>query len=342
MMASAYSNEYSGPGDLAVKATSLSKFYPPATRAVDDITFSVGEGEIFGLLGPNGAGKTTTMKMITTLSKPSSGTLDVFGVDVTRSSELVRSMLGYVPQSVSVDIELSAYENLLIFSKLFYVSKSERKVRIRDALQYMGLESRANDQVKHYSGGMMRRLEIAQTLVNRPRILFLDEPTIGLDPNSRRSVWESILGLRERYKTTIFITTHDMSEAEILCDRIAIMDSGKIAACGSPESLKKSVGGDVVTMILNSSAQPATFPTDLASISRVDGNTVDLVTSNGNEAVPRLVDLLEKQGFEIESVGIKRPGLDDVFIKYTKHRLEEADMDSNARSARRAFARHAE
>jgi ABC-2 type transport system ATP-binding protein len=326
---------------LAIEAKSLTKVYPPSTRAVDSVTFHVYEGEIFGLLGPNGAGKTTTIKMITTLTRPTSGDLLVFGVSVKDDPERVRSMLGYVPQSVSVDANLSAYENLLIFSKLFFVSRKDRKARIREALDYMGLGDRADELVKNYSGGMMRRLEIAQTLVNRPRMLFLDEPSIGLDPNSRRDVWRSVLQLREQYDTTIFITTHDMAEADALCDRLAIMDEGRIAASGTPQSLKRSVGGDVLTVVMSEAADPPPIPPDLGMLSYRDGKTLEIIAENGDEAVPKVVGLMNSHGVGIDSISTRRPGLDDAFMKYTKRKLNEVQAASDARSARRSFTRHA-
>jgi ABC-2 type transport system ATP-binding protein len=333
------SNQHRGPGSWAVTASNLTKVYSSTIRAVDDVTFSVGEGEIFGLLGPNGAGKTTVIKMIATLAKPTSGSAKVFGVDVRESQEEVRSMLGYVPQNISADLDLSAYENLLIYSKLFHVGRSERKTRIQDALVYMGLDSRAHDVVKHFSGGMVRRLEIAQTLVNRPRILFLDEPTIGLDPNSKRSVWESVIQLKNQYKTTVFITTHDMVEAETLCDRIAIMDVGKIMVSGSPESLKKSVGGETVSAVLSAPVELSAVPADLGFVTKGAGNTLELLTSNSDEAVPKLVDLVESQGVKILSVSIRKPDLGDVFVRYTNHRLPE-EYSTDVRSTRRAFVEH--
>ena len=198
----------------AIETENLTKIYQGDIRAVDDVTLSVQPGEIFGLLGPNGAGKTTIIKMIVTLAHYTSGKLRVFGIDASKSPETVRDMLGYVPQSISVDTDLTGYENLLIFSKLSYVDKKERSGRIKNALEYMGLTDRAKDLVKHYSGGMMRRLEISQALVNRPKILLLDEPSIGLDPASKMHVWESIKQLKEKFGTTIVITTHDMSEAD--------------------------------------------------------------------------------------------------------------------------------
>src|SRR5918911_553787 len=238
----------------ALEVSNLTKAYRDGKiRAVDGISFFVRTGEIFGLLGPNGAGKTTTIKMIVTLTKATSGRLEVFGVDVSKSPEMVRSMLGYVPQSISVDADLTAYESLLIFSKLSYVNKKEREERIHAALKQMDLEKRSNEIVKHFSGGMMRRLEIAQALVNRPRLLLLDEPSIGLDPASKRQVWKNVKQLRQDYGTTILITTHDMAEADALCDRLAIMSAGKIAVLGNPAELKKTViGGDIVTVTLAS------------------------------------------------------------------------------------------
>ena len=195
-------------------------------------------------------------------------------------------MLGYVPQSISVDTDLTGYENLLIFSKLSYVDKKERNSRIKDALEYMSLTDRAKDLVKHYSGGMMRRLEIAQALVNRPKILLLDEPSIGLDPTSKMHVWESIKQLKEKFGTTVLITTHDMSEADELCDRIAIMSDGKIVALGSPTELKKSVGGDIVTVNLTLVPPNITFPKEIGTIMHSDEKSIQILAENGEAAIP--------------------------------------------------------
>jgi ABC-2 type transport system ATP-binding protein len=324
---------------IAIEAEGLTKLYPPGIRAVDGISFSVRNGEVFGLLGPNGAGKTTTIKMITTLSRPTSGTLRVFGEDVKRSPEKVRAMLGYVPQNISVDADLTGFENLLIFSKLFYVGREDRRERIKDALQYMGLAERADELVKHYSGGMMRRLEIAQALVNRPRILFLDEPSIGLDPFSKRQLWSSVKQLNSEFGTTIVITTHDMEEADELCERIAIMDAGKIAIMDSPEALKESVGGDVVTVEL---AQPGSveLPAELGKVVSRDPTSFQLMVKNGNDAIPRIIEFLSRSGVRTESVSTARPNLDDVFLKYTQKRLDSGSF-KDARAARRSFVRHA-
>jgi ABC-2 type transport system ATP-binding protein len=323
----------------AIEVNSLTKVYPNGTRAVDDISFSVEEGEIFGLLGPNGAGKTTTIKMITTLARPTAGSVRVFGIDAQRAPQEVRQMLGFVPQAISVDGDLTGYENLLIFAKLFFVDREERRKRILDALEYFGLADRANELVKNYSGGMMRRLEIAQALVNRPRILFLDEPSIGLDPYSKRQVIEQIQELNREFGTTILVTTHDMAEADILCDRLAIMNLGKIAVSGAPSDLKRSVGGDVLTVKVKGEAV-ASLPIGLGSVISSEQGTIKILTEDGETAIPRLTEYFEKGGAVVESVSLSRPTLDDVFMKYAKGGLQEVGTFREARSARRSITRH--
>jgi len=317
----------------------LTKVYAGGTRAVDDVSFEVKEGEIFGLLGPNGAGKTTTIKMITTISRPTAGTIRVFGVDALGSPETVRRMLGFVPQAISVDGDLTGYENLLIFAKLFYVDREQRDIRIHEALELFGLADRANDLVKHYSGGMMRRLEIAQALVNRPKLLFLDEPSIGLDPYSRLQVIDHIRQLNRNFGTTILLTTHDMAEADELCDRLAIMSMGKIATSGAPKELKRSVGGDVLT-VAASGKLPDSIPPELGSVASSDQGTMKILTLDGEKAIPRITDYLEGLGAVVESVSLSRPTLDDVFMKYAKGSLQQVDTYRDARSARRSATRH--
>lgn len=219
-----------------------------AFTAVDGIDLEVRSGEVFGLLGPNGAGKTTTIKMLVTLLPPSAGHAWVGGFDVERQSDNVRRLLGYVPQALSADGNLTGKQNLEVFAKLYDVPRTERRDRIDDALHFMGLSESAGKMVSTYSGGMIRRLEIAQTLIHRPRLLFLDEPTIGLDPVARRAVWEHLTTLREQYGTTLFVTTHYMEEAEELCTRIAIMNRGKIVALGVPGALIDAVGAHDATL----------------------------------------------------------------------------------------------
>ncbi|HEY9151842.1 MAG TPA: ATP-binding cassette domain-containing protein [Anaerolineales bacterium] len=216
--------------------------------AVDSFTLSVAEGEIFGLLGPNGAGKTTTLKMLTTLLPPTSGEAKIAGRDVIHQARDVRRVIGYVPQLLSADGTLSGFENLDVFAKLYDIPRGEREKRIADSLEFMGLADSANKLVRDYSGGMIRRLEVAQSFLHHPRVLFLDEPTTGLDPTARRVVWEHVERLRDDYGTTILLTTHLMEEADQLCNRVAIMHLGKVAAIGTPAELKASIGGKGTTL----------------------------------------------------------------------------------------------
>jgi ABC-2 type transport system ATP-binding protein len=216
--------------------------------AVDHLSVSVGEGEIFGLIGPNGAGKTTTIKMLTTLLPPTSGTAEVAGFDIVRRPAMVRRSIGYVPQLISADAQVTGYENLWVFARLYLIPRAERSARIREALEFMGLSAVGDELVRNYSGGMIRRLEIAQALMHRPRILFLDEPTVGLDPLARDAVWEQIERLSERFRTSIVLTTHYMEEADRLCARVAVMHRGKIVAIGKPSELKASLGRPEATL----------------------------------------------------------------------------------------------
>lgn len=223
-----------------VETFGLTKRFGDLT-AVDGFTFSVQDGEVFGLLGPNGAGKTTVIKILTTLLPPTSGSAIVSGFDVTSHATQVRRVIGYVPQILSADGQLTGYENLSVFAKLYDIPRKGREEHLRRALQVMGLSDVADRLVRTYSGGMIRRLEIAQSMIHHPRVLFLDEPTIGLDPTARQAVWDHIRTLRGEYGTTILLTTHYMEEADELCGRVAIMHIGKMAALGTPTELKKSV-----------------------------------------------------------------------------------------------------
>ncbi|MDD1770888.1 MAG: ATP-binding cassette domain-containing protein [Methanomassiliicoccales archaeon] len=211
-------------------------------KAVDDLNVAVAEGEVFGLLGPNGAGKTTTIKMLTTLLPPTSGEARVDGHDIVTDSREVRKVIGYVPQMLSAEGSLTAYENLLIFAKIYGLPKAGRDEKILEALKFMGLEEAKDRQVRTFSGGMIRRLEIAQSTLHSPKLLFLDEPTVGLDPGARHAVWDMVSRLKETVGTTVFLTTHLMEEADFLCDRVGIMHRGKLVALGSPKELKESIG----------------------------------------------------------------------------------------------------
>ncbi len=325
--------------DNAVEVINLVKIYP-RVKAVDNVSFNIEKGEVFGLLGPNGAGKTTTIRVLLTLVQPTAGSIRLFGINALSDPGKVRHLVGYVPQDVSVDGELSGWENMLMYAKLYDVPRQIRKTLIKQALEYMGLSDRANDLVSKYSGGMMRRLEIAQTLVNRPRILFLDEPSIGLDPNARRTIWEHIEKLRTEFGTTILLTTHDMDEADRLCDRIGIMDQGKLVTIGKPVELKSSLGGDIISI----SSQTPNFVVKLKELgySVIFDSTnshVDLVVADGEKQIPKLLDTLHANGVVIETVSLKKPSLDDVFLNFTGARIEQGESFARARQTRRTFRR---
>lgn len=225
----------------AVETIGLTRRFGTLT-AVNSLDLSVAHGSIFGLLGPNGAGKTTTIKMLTTMLEPSAGTARVAGYDVVGNSVQVRRVIGYVSQMLSADGALTGFENLLLFARIYGIPQRERKARILDALEFMGLKDSTDVLVRNYSGGMIRRLEIAQSMLHRPVVLFLDEPTVGLDPMARHIVWQHLRDLRSRFGTTILMTTHDMEEADNLCEQLAIMHRGQVVALGSPESMKAQVG----------------------------------------------------------------------------------------------------
>jgi ABC-2 type transport system ATP-binding protein len=216
--------------------------------AVDSLTISVQAGEVFGLLGPNGAGKTTVIKMLTTLLPATSGSASIGNFELAHHASDIRRMIGYVPQMLSADGALTGFENLEVFAKLYDIPRSERSPRIHDALAFMDLAGVSNKLVRTYSGGMIRRLEIAESMLHHPQVLFLDEPTVGLDPTARHAVWEHIQQLRAEFGTTIFLTTHYMDEADSLCDRVAFMHNGKVTAIGTPSDLKASIGGNEVTL----------------------------------------------------------------------------------------------
>lgn len=235
------------PVETMVEVSSLLKRFGEQA-AVDHVTFTIQKGEVFGLLGPNGAGKSTIIKMLTTLLPPTSGHASVVGYDVTAQPMLVRQRIGYVPQALSADGTLTGQENLMVFAALYDLPRSTRADRVREALSFMGLQDAAHKLVRMYSGGMIRRLEVAQAMLHHPQLLFLDEPTVGLDPVARNAVWEHLSQLRSETGMTIFLTTHYMDEADNLCDRIAIMNLGKIVALGNPAELKASTGNPASTL----------------------------------------------------------------------------------------------
>ena len=304
--------------EFAVETENLTKKYNDLL-AVDQLNLQIKEGEIFGLLGPNGAGKTTTLSMLATLLKPTAGTARVNSYDILSQSSHVRQSIGIVFQDPSSDDILTGWENLYLHSLMFGVPKEERKKKIDYVLGLVDLRDRSGDIVKKYSGGMRRRLELARGLLHNPRILFLDEPTLGLDPQTREHIWEYIEGLVKTEKVTIIITTHYMEEADRLCNRIAIIDHGRVVALDSPSNLKSKLGGEVIKLQTRTPQLDQIKELDyVASINKTD-KAVVLTVKNANA---HLQEILSKIG-PVESVEIRTPTLNDVFLHYTGREIRE-------------------
>lgn len=316
-----------------IKIRNLVKKYGNLT-AVDNLTLDISENEVFGLLGSNGAGKTTTIHMLATLLKPTSGTATVNGYDITNQPAKVRASIGIVFQAPSSDDMLTGYENLHLHAMLYSVPRRTRKQRIEEVLELVGLTERKHDQVKTYSGGMRRRLEIARGLLHKPKVMFLDEPTLGLDPASRESMWKYVRRLVEEEKVTIILTTHYMEEADMLCDRIAIIDKGRIVALDTPAKLKAGVGGDIIRIktkkFMQQDIDKIRQFSFVHKLEQSDGFLV-LSVDNAKRDLPVLL-----QNVEAESAEFTSPTLNDVFIQLTgrntdKEQAEGGFMERYAR-----------
>jgi ABC-2 type transport system ATP-binding protein len=308
-----------------------------ALRAVDDVSFSVDQGEIFGLLGPNGAGKTTTISILCTLTKPTSGRASINGFDIVRQQSQVRQCIGLVFQDPSLDDRLTALENMDFHARVYNVPASVRKERIEQVLKMVELWERRRDIVKTFSGGMKRRLEIARGLIHRPKVLFLDEPTLGLDPQTRHRLWDFILGLRETEGTTVFLTTHYMDEAEY-ASRIAVMDHGQLIALDSPGGLKGMVGGDVISLsTVDDQKARAELQARYKIEPRYDNGQIRFEIADGDRFIPALIKELKT---EILSISLRRPTLDDVFLKLTGRGLRDETVKSELKEMVRRFGRH--
>ncbi|MEM3875203.1 MAG: ATP-binding cassette domain-containing protein [Candidatus Bathyarchaeia archaeon] len=314
--------------DFAVQVNSLVKVYDERVKALDGVDLNVEPGEAFALLGPNGAGKTTLIRILTTQLKPTAGEAYVFGLNVVRNGSKVRRLISYVPQEMSVWTDISGYENLLVYAKIFDIPSHERGKIIDEVLENMGLTHVKNELVRTYSGGMIRRLEIACAMLIKPKIMFLDEPTIGLDPAAREVVWERLGVFKKEYGVTIFFNTHYMDEADLYADDIAIINQGKIVARGKSEELKHSLGGEIVAFTL----EKTTLKPELVEEFRKLGFVKDVFVENGSLSVfvddaestlPSLMNILKGEGISVGKVSITKPTLDDVFLKYVGTRLEE-------------------
>jgi len=293
--------------------------------AVDKISFNVKEGEIFGLLGPNGAGKTTTISILSTIISLTSGTATIHGKNVNTEKDAVRKQIGIVFQDPSLDDELSGWENLDMHARLYGVRGKEKKEIITRVLRLVELEDKAKLPVKTYSGGMKRRLEIARGFIHNPKVLFLDEPTIGLDPQTRRKIWNYILQLNEKENITIILTTHYMEEADELCDRIAIIDHGKIIKLDTSEKLKDSLGGDIIRVGTNKPKELMALLQKnkmFTSVKQFD-SSIEITTQDGSKAIPKIIETAQDAKIDVEYTTLKRPTLEDVFISLTGKEIRD-------------------
>jgi ABC-2 type transport system ATP-binding protein len=319
--------------NVAISVEKIVKRYGDFT-AVDGITFHVDDGEIFGLLGPNGAGKSTLIRMMTTLTPVTSGRAVVSGHDVSREPDAVRRTIGVIPQALTSDIDLTVEENLSIYAKLYEVPKAEREKNIDELLEAVDLVKWRGAQTKTLSGGMRRRLEIARGLVHNPRIFFLDEPTTGLDPVSRVAVWEMLNHLKNTRNLTMLLTTHYMDEADRLCDRIAIVDHGKLVALDTPMALKASVPGTnvVEAQFAQDSANWPDRLQKLSGVTSVESQSAGmyrLLTSNGSLTTTELVEMATQSGDSIKSLSVQNTTLDDVFVHYTGRQLRDEQVKAH-------------
>ena len=317
--------------EKVVETIDLTKYFDDLI-AVEKINLTIERGEIFGLLGPNGAGKTTTIKMLITLLAPTSGQATVAGYDVVTQANEVRRSIGYVPQDSALDIRLTAYENLKLFADLYSLPRHEIKSRILKVLKLVELDSRKDELVGHFSGGMKRRLEIARGLLPDPKVLFLDEPTAGLDPQTRRVVWDFIHNLQKERNLTIVASTHYLEEAEHEMNRVAIIDFGKIMTLGTPNELKEDFGQDLVEVTVNTANNVANLDErlkldisklELGTDVTIQGKTIRITVSSGKHALPTILHKIEALGVTIDSIAMRSPSLDDVFIKYTGRGIRE-------------------
>jgi ABC-2 type transport system ATP-binding protein len=320
----------------AIEARELTKTYPKGVRALDGLGFGVEAGTVFGLLGPNGAGKSTTVKILTTLSRPDAGQASVAGVDVLRHPERVRRAIGLVAQRSGVDLEATGRENLTLQGQVYGLRGAELRRRVAELLERFGLAEAADRVARGYSGGMQRRLDIAMGLIHRPRVLFLDEPTTGLDPEVRADMWAEIARLSGAEGLTILLTTHYLEEADRLAGRLAIVDRGRIVAEGSPNELKGELRGDAVHVELG---DPEADGRAHAALDRVpgvwevtvEGRALRARTDNGSAAVPAVLQALEAGGIRVASVTVARPSLDDVYLRHTGRAFDRAQDKEAAR-----------
>jgi ABC-2 type transport system ATP-binding protein len=313
--------------DLIVNVEGLSKSFGQL-KAVDDVSFEIKHGEIFGFLGPNGAGKSTTINMLTTMMRPTSGRATVCGFDTRSQATDVRRNVGVVPQEYTADEDMTGYQNILLCADLYGLPRSDSKPHAAELLKLVELQDAAKRKVKTFSGGMRRRLELACGLVNYPKLLFLDEPTLGLDVQTRAAVWKYIRMLKDQFRMTLFLTTHYLEEADALCDRIAIIDHGHIVKIGSPEQLKASVGGDIIVVgVREAEPDVSAEISKLALVKDVKKKGTDyrIKAEMGEEASPQIMDLVRSKGLHVTKISLTKPTLDEAYLELTGRNLREEE-----------------
>lgn len=309
-----------------ISAKALTKSFNGTVKAVDNVDFDVYEGEIFGFLGPNGAGKSTTINMLTTILRPTSGTADVCGHDITKESGMVRRSIGVVPQEYTADEDLSGLENIMLCADFYGIPRSISRGRAEELLSLVDLKDAAKRKVETYSGGMRRRLELACGLVSRPRLLFMDEPTLGLDVQTRVAIWDYVRKLKSEYNMTLFMTTHYMEEADATCDRIALIDHGKILKIGSPSELKASLGGDIIQLgVKEVESDLSYWISEITNVREVkkSNNIYRIKAIDGEEVAPAIIDMIRSKGYHVTSISLTKPTMDEVYLEYTGRSLRE-------------------
>jgi len=318
----------------AIRVENLTKRFEDVT-AVNEVSFSVSQGELFGLLGPNGAGKTTTINMLSTLLKPTSGFAEVAGFEVTKNRDKVRKSIGVVFQEPALDGKLTGRENLEFHSMMYGLNRDDRRRRVDDVLKLVELTDKASVLVEKYSGGMKRRLEIARGLIHWPKVLFLDEPTLGLDAQTRRHIWDYVKKLNKDNNVSIILTTHYMEEADFLCDRIAIMDYGKFVALDTPSKLKDVLGGDVVCLEVEGDPEPLLREFKsldwIKKVSRQE-ESLHLTMEKGERRIPELITIAQQLGITVSCVHLRKPSLEDVFLHFTGRTIREQEAGLNERN----------
>jgi len=326
-----------------IRAEGLTKVFNKHLTAVDHVNFGVKQGEIFGFLGPNGAGKTTTINMLITVLKPTGGKASVLGFDISKQDYNVRNVIGVVPQEYTADEDLTGLENVLLCADLYGIPRNIAKERAMDLLKLVELTDFKDKKVQIYSGGMRRRLELACGLINRPKVLFLDEPTLGLDVQTRSATWDYIRKLKKEYGMTLFMTTHYLEEADALCDRVAIIDHGKIVVVGSPEELKHNLGGDLITLNIKEEADVTGLIRGIEHVKDVkkEDSSYRIKAEYGEVAAPSIIEALRRNGYAVTKLSLTEPTLNEVYLEYTGRSLRDAEGSRDAVFAQRATLRRA-